>query len=98
MSTPIQDLPAGSLQNVAVRCKRRTGSKSQERHSYAVEFEGIMNFLRKQMESDSETIRELDKRIYPQPVTCPECNGLRLKKESLHIKIDQKNIGELSQL
>jgi excinuclease ABC subunit A len=29
---------------------------------------------------------------------CPECNGMRLKKESLHFKIDGKNITELAQL
>jgi excinuclease ABC subunit A len=28
--------------------------------------------------------------------TCPECFGARLKKESLHIKVDQKNIYELA--
>ena len=28
--------------------------------------------------------------------TCPECRGLRLKKESLHFKIHDKNIGELA--
>jgi hypothetical protein len=54
-----------------------------------------VNFLRKQMESDSENIREWISE-YTRKVTCPECNGLRLKKESLHFKIDQKNIGELS--
>ena len=30
--------------------------------------------------------------------TCPECNGQRLKKESLHFKIHDKNISELSML
>ena len=30
--------------------------------------------------------------------TCPECKGFRLKKESLHFKINDKNIGELSLL
>jgi excinuclease ABC subunit A len=29
---------------------------------------------------------------------CPECNGARLKKESLHFKIDGKNIAALAQL
>jgi excinuclease ABC subunit A len=29
---------------------------------------------------------------------CPECNGLRLKKESLHFKIDGKNISELARM
>jgi excinuclease ABC subunit A len=29
---------------------------------------------------------------------CPECNGARLKKESLHFKLDNKNIAELAVL
>ena len=29
---------------------------------------------------------------------CPECNGARLKKESLHFRIDGKNIAELAVL
>ncbi len=31
-------------------------------------------------------------------VTCPECQGWRLKRESLHFKILEKNIGELSEM
>ncbi len=30
--------------------------------------------------------------------TCPVCNGARLKKESLHFKIDGKNISELANM
>lgn len=30
-------------------------------------------------------------------ITCPSCNGMRLKKEALAVKIDGKNIYELSQ-
>jgi excinuclease ABC subunit A len=30
--------------------------------------------------------------------TCPECSGFRLKKESLHYKIAERNIGELALL
>ena len=29
-------------------------------------------------------------------IVCPECNGARLKKESLCFRIADKNIGELS--
>ncbi len=30
--------------------------------------------------------------------TCPVCNGARLKKESLHFKVDGKNIFELAEM
>ncbi|HHH54778.1 MAG TPA: excinuclease ABC subunit A, partial [Bacteroidetes bacterium] len=31
-------------------------------------------------------------------VKCPDCNGYRLKKESLHFKIDNKNIGQVAEM
>ncbi|MDX5443468.1 MAG: excinuclease ABC subunit UvrA, partial [Hymenobacteraceae bacterium] len=60
-------------------------------------FEGIINFLKRQMESDSENIRDWVQ-DFAQITTCPDCNGYRLKKESLHFKLADKNIGELSVL
>ncbi|HSZ24574.1 MAG TPA: excinuclease ABC subunit UvrA, partial [Cytophagaceae bacterium] len=35
---------------------------------------------------------------YKTTTVCPECNGARLKKESLHFKIDGKNISELAMM
>ena len=35
---------------------------------------------------------------YVQYDTCPDCNGTRLKKESLWFRIAEKNIGELSSM
>jgi len=33
-----------------------------------------------------------------QLLPCPDCNGARLKKESLHYKIGDKNIADLAQM
>ena len=51
--------------------------------------------MQKQKEEGSEAIR---KWVDDFTITkiCPECEGARLKKESLHVKIDNKNIAELS--
>jgi excinuclease ABC subunit A len=94
LTTPIKDLPEEAYKILLYGLEEELEVKTKK-GTYAVEFEGIVNFLRKQMESDSENIREWISE-YTRKVTCPECNGLRLKKESLHFKIDQKNIGELS--
>jgi len=96
ISTPIQDLPPKVLDMLLNGVEGEMEVKAKG-HSYLIEFEGIINFLRKQMDSDSDAIRSWIQE-YTQTSTCPECHGLRLKKESLHIKIDNKNIGELSQL
>ncbi len=61
-------------------------------------FEGVMNWLeRKYEETESETVRqELEK--YRKEVACPECKGSRLRKEALAIKVNGKNIYELSEM
>ena len=95
ISTPLQDLPVPVLNQLLHGVNEELEVKAKG-HSYTIEFEGIISFLRKQMDSDSDAIRNWIKE-FTQTSDCPTCNGLRLKKESLHIKIDGKNIGELSQ-
>ncbi len=58
-------------------------------------FEGIANFLEKQRDDGSEALKKWVE-DFMVTKTCPECNGSRLKKESLHFKVDGKNISELS--
>ncbi|MEJ8801322.1 excinuclease ABC subunit UvrA [Pontibacter sp. H249] len=96
VSTPIKDLPEDVLK-VLLYGLEEDLEVNTKKGSYIVEFEGIINFLKNQMESDSDNIRSWVE-DFTQTNTCPECNGHRLKKESLHFKIDGKNIGELSVL
>ncbi|HEY8389172.1 MAG TPA: excinuclease ABC subunit UvrA, partial [Parasegetibacter sp.] len=65
---------------------------------YSGEFEGIVNQLKRWFAgSSSDGVREWAE-SYMKLQTCSTCNGERLKKESLHFKIDNKNIAELSNL
>lgn len=96
VSTPIKDLPEDLLKVLLYGLEEDLEVKTKK-GNYIVEFEGIVNFLKNQMESDSDNIRSWIE-DFTQTTTCPECNGYRLKKESLHFKIDNKNIGELSVL
>ncbi len=61
---------------------------------HKVTFQGIFSMLEDQMGRQSDDIASLED--FRTKVTCPSCHGDRLKKESLHFKIDQKNISELS--
>ena len=64
---------------------------------YSFKFEGIVNFLKRQQENSTDKIQEWLK-DFMAVKTCPECDGARLKKESLYFKIDQKNISELARM
>lgn len=59
-------------------------------------FIGIIPYLEKRyLETDSDMIRgEIERYMIAKP--CLECQGSRLKPESLLIRIDEKNIAELS--
>ncbi|GAB2795457.1 excinuclease ABC subunit A [Hymenobacter luteus] len=96
LSTPIEKLPQDLVERL-LHGVPEDEDADPKKANYVEPFEGIIPFLRRQMESDSENIREWIQQ-YTQAQECPECHGYRLKKESLHFKIDGKHIGELSVL
>jgi excinuclease ABC subunit A len=97
LSTPIKDIPKdvikvmlyGDDTPVPVASVKYPGT------DWNVRFEGIINFLEKQRDEGSESMRKWVE-DFTVVRTCPECNGARLKQESLHFKIDGKNIAELA--
>jgi excinuclease ABC subunit A len=95
LTTPIEKLPRELLERLLQGVPEPEDDDDKKKATYSEPFEGIIPFLRRQMESDSENIREWIQQ-YTQATECPECHGFRLKKESLHFKIDQRHIGELS--
>ncbi len=68
------------------------------RRSYKVRFEGIVNNLeRRYEETDSETNRErIESYMAEQP--CPDCEGARLRPESLAVAVNGISIAEYTSL
>ena len=69
-----------------------------KRHNYKKAFEGVLNNLeRRHRESESEQVREeLEKYLDVMP--CPTCQGARLKKESLFVRVGGQNIQQVTSL
>jgi len=65
--------------------------------NYQITFDGIIKMLEEQTERKSEEATG-DLENYRILKTCPVCEGARLKKESLHFKVDNKNIFQLSSM
>ncbi|MBP1723278.1 MAG: uvrA [Deltaproteobacteria bacterium] len=99
--TPFKNLPA-QVQKVLLY-----GSKGEQikfhyeredrRHYYYRDFEGIIpNLERRYRETDSEIIREeMEKYMNIRP--CPACQGARLRKESLFVKVGGLSIHEVTE-
>lgn len=99
LSDPIADIPKDALQVIL-----HGGDESFEvdskvlgvRREYKIDYEGIANFLKNQYHTaDSTSIRRWAKE-YMDRITCPDCEGSRLKKASLYFKINEKNIAQLA--
>jgi excinuclease ABC subunit A len=71
--------------------------RGEQRHFYYREFEGVIPQLeRRYRETDSEIIREeMEKYMNIRP--CPVCQGARLRKESLFVKVGGLNIHEVTE-
>jgi excinuclease ABC subunit A len=65
--------------------------------NYQIPFDGIIKMLEEQNEKKGD-IQNNDLESFRVLKTCPVCEGARLRKESLHFKVDQKNIFELSSM
>ncbi len=66
--------------------------------SYKIDFEGIVTFLQNTFnENESKSLQRWAK-DYMDHVDCSECNGTRLRKESLFFKVNDKNIADLAQM
>lgn len=89
ISTPIKDIPRETLDVILY------GNAEDE--AAKIPFEGVINFLQRYAESESDKMQKWLK-DFTQIKTCPECEGQRLKKESLHFLIDQKNIAQLANM
>jgi len=71
--------------------------RGEQRHFYYREFEGVIPQLeRRYKETDSEMIREEMER-YMNIRPCPVCQGARLRKESLFVKVGGLNIHQVTE-
>lgn len=101
LKTPFKDIPQdvvdeilyGSLENIKIS-KDLVHTSSD----YFVTFEGIIKYLRTVMENDDSTAGQKWADQFLATTTCPECNGMRLKRESLSYKIWNQNISEIANL
>lgn len=105
LNKPVKDLPEKAVNLVLYGNEEGEGTNDLDfsevsggNEIYTEEYEGIIPQLKRWFTGGtSDSLREWVEQ-FMELKTCPECNGARLKKESLWFKIDEKNISELSEL
>ena len=93
LDTPIENFPDDVLQTVL---NGNEGIEYQKKLN-KITFEGIISFISRHSEEGTAAIQRWAQ-TFMNKVTCPSCNGARLKRESLYFTINDKNIGELTRM
>ncbi|MBD45783.1 MAG: excinuclease ABC subunit A [Flavobacteriaceae bacterium] len=66
--------------------------------NYRIEFEGIVTFIKNTFEDNESKSLTRWAKDFMDHVDCTECNGARLRKESLYFKLSGKSIADLAHM
>jgi len=97
LNTPIEEISEEGMNAILygsdemLRVEDSTGIQS-----FAMNFEGIANFIKRSLEEDSSAPLMRWANSFMEEKTCPDCEGARLKKEALYFKLAEKNIHQVS--
>ena len=100
-STPIKDIPEAALNVILLggekaSLKINSGTVMSNEMVYDLASSGLFPMLKKWYEDTTSEKIATWVADFMTVGTCPECSGFRLKRESLHYKIGERNIGELA--
>ncbi len=101
LSDPIKEIPKEALDIILHGGNEKFSIASKTMgitRNYEIDFEGIVAFIENQYKQSETTSIKRWAKGFMDEVTCSSCKGNRLKKESLHFKINDKNISDLAKL
>jgi excinuclease ABC subunit A len=101
LKTPIKDIPEDGLNAILFGTNERIQLKNSPlgvSMNYMMTYEGVIKYIDAQKDDNPSQKAQKWANQFVRETPCSECNGHRLKKESLYFKIDGKNISELAQL
>lgn len=101
LKTPIKDISEEGLDAVLYGTTERIQLKNTPLGAslnYLMTYEGLIKYIESQREDNPAKKAQKWANQFVKTITCPECNGMRLKKESLWFRIDGMNIAQLSQM
>ena len=98
IKSPIEDLPEEAIQEIMNGSDEPIHIKNAAlgNSNYFLNYEGILKYIEMQQENAISSAEQKWAGQYSKQVVCPTCKGARLKIESLHFRIGNKNIAELA--
>ena len=101
LKTPVKDIPEDGLTAVLYGTNERIQLKNSPLGSsvnYMMTYEGVLKYIDSQRDDNPSKKAQKWANQFVKEKVCPSCEGQRLRKESLHFKIDNKNISDVANM
>ena len=101
LKTPVKDIPEDTLDEILYGSLEPVKIDKELVHTssdYFTTFDGVVKYMRSVMENDDTASGQKWADQFLAVCQCPECNGMRLNKESLSYRVWDKNISELANM
>ena len=99
LNTPINKMPEEAIHEIIFGCQERICIKAnvvKTSSDFYTEYEGLARYIHQLLESETSASAQKWADSFDKETVCPMCHGARLREESLHFRIADKNIAELS--
>jgi len=100
LSEPVNKIPQEALDMILFGGKEKFSKESKAlgiTRDFKIDFEGVATFIETTFNTNDSTSLKRWAKEYMDKIVCPDCEGARLKKESLYFKINDRNIAELAE-
>ena len=101
LKTPVKDVPQEAVEEILYGTMENLRISKDLVHTssdYFVTFDGIIKYLKDIMESDDTAAGQKWAEQFMATAVCPECKGMRLKREALAYRVWDKSITEVANL
>ncbi|MFT4698528.1 MAG: excinuclease ABC subunit A [Flavobacteriaceae bacterium] len=101
LSDPFHKIPKEAVDVILFGANEKFDVESKTlgiTRNYKIDFEGIVTFLQSTFEANESRSLKRWAKDFMDNIPCSECNGTRLRRESLNFKINNKNISELAKM
>jgi len=97
LKSPIADIPDEAIDEIMNGTDERLQIKNHSLGTnYFLSYDGILKYIEMQADTGASATEQKWANQYSKSIACPECAGTKLRKESLHFRMHDKNIAELS--
>jgi excinuclease ABC subunit A len=101
LTDPLEKVPTAAIEMILYGGKESLEVDSKDlgvKRSYKIDFEGLANFIEQTYKNNDSTSLQRWAKEFMDNVICPDCEGSRLRKESMYFRVNEKNITELANM